>query len=257
MTAEIIALVNRSGGVGKSTTAHTLGAGLSHRGFKVLLIDFDSQCNLTFFAGAISKAPTSWEVLTGSATAREAIQHTKSGDVIPASPQLDLANTEIQGERKEYRIKDALAPIAGEYDYIFIDTPPSLGAIMVNALTASDSCIIPAHAEAKSVQGLPLAIDVIKATRQHSNPALTIKGILITDYEGGTNLARSMRKQIEEIADQLGTKVYSPIRHYTAMKEAQAMQQDIFSYAPRENIAHDYHTVIEDILTESDTMKRD
>lgn len=254
---EIIAIVNRSGGVGKTTTAHTLGAGLHHRGFNVLLVDLESQCNLTFFTGATSGGLTSWDVLTGSATARDAIQHTDSGDVIAGSPILDTANTEIQGARKEYRLKDALAPIAGDYDYIFIDTPPTLGALMINALTASDSCIITAHAEAKSVQGLPLVTDVIKAVQDHSNPALRIKGILITDYEGGTKLAQSMRDQLAGVAVLLRTKFYNPIRHYTAIREAQALQQDVFIYAPRSNIAHDYHTVIEDILTEADTMKRD
>lgn len=255
--AEIIAIVNRSGGVGKTTTAHTLGAGLHHRGFNVLLVDLESQCNLTFFTGARADGLTSWDVLTGSAPARDAIQHTASGDVIAGSPQLDNANTEIQGARKEYRLKDALAPLLADYDYIFIDTPPTLGAVMVNALTASDSCIIPAHAEAKSVQGIPLIIDVIRATQSRSNPALKVKGILITDYEGGTKLAQSKRDQLAGIAVILRTKFYNPIRHYVAIKESQDLQQDIFTYSPRSNIAHDYKAVIDDILTESDTMKRD
>lgn len=243
---EVITIANRSGGVGKTTTAHTLGAGLTQRGYKVLLIDLDSQCNLTFFTRANINALNSWDVLTGSATAPEAIQHTASGDVIPASPDLDRANGEINGRGMEYRLKDAIEPVRANYDFIVIDTPPALGVLLINALTACNSCVITANAESKNLQGFRLIADAIETTRNYTNPALRVRGILLTAFEPRTILARDARADFENIAGQLSTKVYStPIRRCNAVKEAQAMQTDIFNYAPHSTTAEDYRAFID------------
>ena len=167
---ETIAIVNRRGGVGKTATAHAIGAGLALRGYKTLFIDLDSQCNLTFDVGAKTAPLTSMEVLSGTATAQEAIQHTQGGDIIPASPSLAVADTTLEGTGKEYRLKEALEPIAGEYDYIIIDTPPALGVLTVNALTACNSAIIPAQAEVHSLQGIGLLYEAIRAVKKYTNP---------------------------------------------------------------------------------------
>ena len=108
---DIITIVNRRGGVGKTATAHALGAGLALRGYKTLFIDLDSQCNLTYDVGATTAPLTSMEVLSGTATAEEAIQHTEGGDIIAGSPNLAVADTTIEGTGKEYRLKEALEPI--------------------------------------------------------------------------------------------------------------------------------------------------
>jgi len=248
---ETIAIVNRRGGVGKTATAHAIGAGLALRGYKTLFIDLDSQCNLTFDVGAKTAPLTSMEVLSGTATAQEAIQHTQGGDIIPASPSLAVADTTLEGTGKEYRLKEALEPIAGEYDYIIIDTPPALGVLTVNALTACNSAIIPAQAEVHSLQGIGLLYEAIRAVKKYTNPALTIKGILITRYNGRAILSRDMRENLEATAKELGTKVFTtPIRECTAIKEAQATQSDIYSYAPRSNATADYTALIQDILEE-------
>lgn len=245
---ETIAIVNRRGGVGKTATAHAIGAGLARRGYKTLFIDLDSQCNLTFDVGAKTAPLTSMEVLSGTATAQEAIQHTQGGDIIPASPSLAVADTTLEGTGKEYRLREALEPIAGEYDYIIIDTPPALGVLTVNALTASNSAIIPAQAEVHSLQGIGLLYDVIKAVQKYTNPALTIKGILITRYNGRAILSRDMKSNLEATAKELGTKVFTtPIRECTAIKEAQATQSDIYSYAPRSNATADYTALLNEI----------
>lgn len=249
---EVIAIVNRRGGVGKTATAHAVGAGLAHRGYKILFVDLDSQCNLTYDLGATPAPLTSLEVLSGTATAAEAIQHAAGGDIIPASPSLAVADTTIEGTGKEYRLKEALEPLAGKYDYIIIDTPPALGVLTVNALTASDSAIIPAQAEVHSLQGIGLLYEAIRAVQKYTNPALTIKGILLTRYNGRAILSRDMRENLEAAAADLGTKVYAtPIRECTAIKEAQATQSDIYSYAPRSNAAADYTALIEELLAEN------
>lgn len=248
---EIIAVVNRRGGVGKTATAHALGAGLASKGDNILYIDLDSQCNLTYDVGGGSGRLTALEVLTGSATASEAIQHTESGDLIPASPSLAVADTTLDGTGKEYRLREALEPLESAYDYIIIDTPPALGVLTVNALTAAHSAIIPAQAEVHSLHGIGLLYETIRAVQKYTNPRLSIKGILITRYNGRAILSKDMRENLEATARELGTKVFStPIRECTAIKEAQAMQQDIFSYAPRSNAASDYSALINQITEE-------
>ena len=248
---EIITIVNRRGGVGKTATAHAIGAGLALRGYNILFIDLDSQCNLTFDIGANTAPLTSMEVLSGTATAEEAIQHTEGGDIIAGSPSLAIADTAIEGTGKEYRLKEALEPIAGSYDYIIIDTPPALGVLTTNALTSATSAIIPAQAEVHSLQGIGLLYEAVQAVQKYTNPALKIKGILITRYNGRAILSKDMRKNLEETARQLGTKVFTtPIRECIAIKEAQAMQRDIYSYSPKSNAVEDYTALLDEVEKE-------
>lgn len=246
---ETIAIVNRRGGVGKTATAHAVGAGLAQRGYKVLFIDLDSQCNLSFDVGITNAPLTTMEVLSGTATAEEAIQHLEGWDIIPASPTLAIADTAIEGTGKEYRLKEALEPIQGNYDYIVIDTPPALGVLTTNALTACNSAIIPAQAEVHSLQGIGLLYEAVEAVQKYTNPALKVKGILITRYKGRAILSKDMRGNLEATANQLHTKVFNtPIRECIAIQEAQAMQKDIYSYAPRSNATADYTALIKDIM---------
>lgn len=248
---EIIAVVNRKGGVGKTATSHALGAGLMKRGYRILFIDLDSQCNLTYDLGAKTAPLTSMEVLSGTATAEEAVQHTQNGDIIPASPSLAVADTAIDGTGKEYRLKEALEPLQAGYDYIIIDTPPATNVLTVNALTACTSTIIPAQAEVHSLQGIGLLYETMRAVKKYTNPSLKIKGILITRYNGRAIISKDMKENLEATATQLDTKVFStPIRECTAIKEAQATQTDIFTYAPRSNATADYTAVLEEILEE-------
>ena len=243
---EIITIVNRRGGVGKTATAHALGAGLTRRGYKTLFIDLDSQCNLTYDVGAITAPLTSMEVLSGTAKAEEAIQHTESGDIIAGSPSLAVADTTIEGTGKEYRLKEALEPIKRKYDYIIIDTPPALGVLTTNALTACTSAIIPAQAEVHSLQGIALLYDAIQAVKKYTNPRIKVKGILITRYNGRAILSKDMKANLEATAKELSTKVFdTPIRECIAIKEAQAMQRDIYSYAPKSNATADYTALVD------------
>jgi chromosome partitioning protein len=246
---ECIAISNQKGGVGKSTTASALGAGLFLKGYKVLYVDLDAQGNLSYSMGATNKALTSLEMLTGTATAKEAIVQTLQGDLIPASPALASADAIVTDTGKEYRPKEALEPVKGDYDYISLDTPPSLGVLTVNALTACNSVIIPAQADIYSLQGIGQLSQTMETVKKYCNPALTIKGILTTRHSSRTVLARDMTQLLEDTARELNTKLYSSrIRECVALKEAQASQQDIYSYSPRSNATADYTAFVEEVL---------
>ena len=246
---EIIAIVNRKGGVGKTATVQALGAGLRQKGNKVLFIDLDSQANLSYGMGADPEAPTSLNVLTGEATAKEAIQQTTQGDIIPASALLATADAIISETGKEYRLKEALSAVKKAYDYILIDTPASLGILTINALTASQSALIPVQADAYSLQGIAQIKDTVDTVKKYCNKDLKIKGIIINRYNGRSTLSKDYRDSLETIAKELKTKLYNPpIRECIAVKEAQALKTDIFTYAPKSNAAIDYADFVKEFL---------
>ena len=242
---EVVAIVNRKGGVGKTATAQALGAGLARKKKKVLYIDLDSQTNLSYGLGADPEGLNSMDVLTGEATAAEAIQHTPQGDVIAGSEALAGADATIDGTGKEYRLKEAIDGL--QYDYIIIDTPAQLGTLTVNALTAANSVVIPVQADIDSLQGIGQLNKTIEAVKKYCNHDLYIRGILVTRYNGRAVISRDMLSNLEDIARQLNTKLYStPIRECVAIREAKAIQQDIYTYAPRSNAAKDYEAFIKE-----------
>ena len=249
---DIIAVINQKGGVGKSTTAAALGSGLTLRGFNVLLIDLDAQGNLTFNMGAGGRALSSLEVLTGTATAREAIVRTPQGDIIPASPALAGADQLITATGKEYRLKEALEPLLDEYEYIIIDTPPALSILTVNALTACTGAVIPAQADPWSLQGISFLAQTVETVRKYCNRGLKVKGIVLTRYNARSVISRDMKDLIAQTAAKMSSKVYeTKIRECQALKEAQAVQESIFQYAPRSNAAADYKALLDEIIEEA------
>lgn len=246
---EVIAIINRKGGVGKTATAHALGAGLMRRGYKVLFIDLDSQTNLSFGIEANMAAPNSMDLLTGEATASEAIQNTLQGDAIPGSEALAGADAIIDGTGKEYRLKEALDGL--KYDFVIIDTPAQLGTLTINALTAANSVVIPVQADIDSLQGIGQLNKAITAVKKYCNSALQIRGILITRYNSRAVISRDMQSNLADVAQQLHTKLYStPIRECSAVKEAKASRQDIYTYAPRSNAAKDYEAFLAEFLAQ-------
>lgn len=245
---EVWAILNQKGGVAKTTTTLALGAGLRQRGKKVLFIDADPQRDMSRVLGADTTGLTTLEVLLRKATARQAIQKTGSGDVIAASAGL-AADGILSNTGREYRLREALEQLNGEYDYILIDCPPSLGVLTVNALTAATGCILPCQADILSLEALDAFQQTYDAMKRYTNPALTLKGIAITRYSGRSILGRDMADMIEEKAAAIGTKVYNTrIRECIALKEAQAVREDIFSYAPKSNAALDYDSLLTEIL---------
>lgn len=250
MKAKIIAVVNQKGGVGKSTTAQALTAGLLLKNFACLTIDLDAQGNLTYTLGAKTDEATILEVLTGEVEAKDATQHLKNGDTIAANKALAGADAFISETGKEYRLKEALQSLEEQYDYIIIDTPPTLGILTVNALTACNSIIIPAQADIYSLQGIEQLANTMRSVRKYCNPNLKIEGILLTRYNSRSVLSKEVAELANQLAKKLGTRLFeSTIREGVAVKEAQISQKSIFEYAPQAKVAQDYKAFIEELLS--------
>lgn len=248
---QTIAVINQKGGVGKSTTAQAIGAGLFLKGNKVLFIDLDAQGNLSYTLGGDTQGNTIIDVLQQEVSPEEAIQHINGADIIASSPSLAGADTVITATGKEYRLKEALEKISRQYDYCIIDTPPALGILTINALTACNGAIIPAQADIYSLQGISQLYSTIETVKKYCNPALQIKGIVLTRFSARAIISREVAEMIDQTAAQFQTKLYNTkIRECTAIKEAQAMQQNIFDYAPKSNAASDYTELVNEILRE-------
>lgn len=246
---EIISIINQKGGVGKSTTANALGAGLFLKGYKVLYIDLDAQGNLSYSMDSVGKPLSALEVLTGTSTASEAIVETDQGDLIPASPALATADSIITQTGKEYRLAEAIDPVKENYDYIIIDTPPSLGVLTVNALVASNNVIIPAQADIYSLQGIGQLAETIAVVKRYCNRELYIKGILATRYNARANITKDMTDLLKDSASSLDTKVFdTKIRECVAIKEAQTVKQDIYRYNKSSNASKDYESFVQEVL---------
>lgn len=249
---QIIAIANQKGGVAKTTTTLAIGAGLARKGYKVLFVDLDAQTNLSYVMEADATGLTgltSLDVMEGRSSAADAIQHTRHGDIIAASPALAGADAALTQVGKEYRLKEALEVLSPLYDFILLDTPPALGILTVNALTACNGCIIPAQADIYSLQGISQLYNTLQTVKKYCNPSLNVLGILLTRFNARAIISREAAEMIAQAADQMGSRLYTArIRECTAIKEAQACREDIFTYAPHSNAAADYAALIDEIL---------
>lgn len=245
-----ITIINQKGGVGKSTTALAIGAGLQLKGFSVLFVDLDAQGNLSYAMGADSQGLNVMHVLQSPAAIKEEIQSTAQGDIIASSPALTGADTSLHEVGKEYRLQAALENLGNAYDFCIIDTPPSLGVLTVNALTACQWALLPAQADIFSLQGISQLYNTVQTVKKYCNPSLSILGIVLTRYSSRAIITREVTALMEQTAEQLQTELLqTKIRECTAIKEAQAMRQSIFTYAPKSNAAIDYSELVTEILT--------
>ena len=190
--AKTIAFVNQKGGVGKTTSCVNLAACLQEAGAKVLVCDFDPQGNATSGFGVDKGAvfPTIYDVLISGAAVEHAIVHTKYSDVLPANKGLAGASVEmIPLDRREYRLKDALAQVEASYDFILIDCPPSLELLTLNCLCAADTVLVPVQCEYYALEGLSYLLSTVRIVKWRLNSPIALEGLLLTMYAGRTNLS--------------------------------------------------------------------
>lgn len=248
--AKVISISNQKGGVGKTTTTGAIAAGYKLKGYKVLCVDLDPQSNLSFSSGAETEdCPTIYEILKGEAKTSFSIQKLPSFDIISSNILLSGIELEFTQTGREYLLKEALSSVMDKYDYIFIDTPPALSILTVNAFTASDYIIIPMLADIFSLQGITQLSETIDRVRKYCNPNVKVEGIVLTKFNKRTVLSREIKGTAELIAEQLHTQIFnSTIRSSVAIMEAQTNQQDIYSYAPKNNSTQDYMNLVEELM---------
>ncbi len=251
-----IAIFNQKGGVGKTTTNINLAACLAMKGIKVLVLDIDPQGNTTSGLGVSKRGleKTSYDLLVEDNIdpASTILQTIIPGlDIIPASVDLAAAEIElVQLEGRERRLKNALDKVRGDYDYIFIDCPPSLGLLTVNALCAANSVLIPLQCEYFALEGLSQLIRTIRALRKNLNPALAMEGILFTMYDGRTNLTYAV---VNEVKAHFADKVYrTVIPRNVRLSEAPSHGKPIYYYDKYARGAESYAALSREFLERSD-----
>ena len=208
--SKIIAIANQKGGVGKTTTAVNLCCALKMKGKRVLLLDCDPQGNSSSGMGVDKHStPSAYELITKTADILDCIRKTPYGDVIPSNKELSGATVELVNKvRREYVLKDALQLVYNDYDYIFIDCPPSRELLTLNALVAADSVLIPMQCEYYALEGIADLMTTIKLCNKRLNPSLKIQGIVLTMYDSRTNLTQQVAFELKEY---FGGKVYETV----------------------------------------------
>lgn len=249
--AIVIGVINQKGGVGKTTTAVSLSAYLAAAGKRTLLVDEDSQGNAT--SGLTMQKDgfphTLYDVLVNDVPPKDAVYKTavKRLSLLPSSIALAGAEIELVGEEnREVRLRRAIDTLKDDFDFILIDCPPSLGLMTVNALTAADTIIIPIQAEFYALEGLTQLVKTVETVTRHLNPGLSILGILLTMFDGRTNLSLQVA---EEVKKYFGQKVFRTVIPRTVkLSEAPSFGEPISIYAPKSKGAAAYKSLCREVL---------
>jgi chromosome partitioning protein len=252
--AKILAVTNQKGGVGKTTTAVNLSACLADLGQRVLMIDLDPQGNATTGCGVVKREalPTVYQILIGRATLAEARIHTAFGfDVLPANRELAGAEVDlIEMDGREYRLRDALAPVLADYDFILMDCPPALNMLTVNGLVAADAVMIPMQCEYYALEGLTDLVATLKKVRANLNSKLEIEGLLRTLFDPRSTLTQQVSN---ELVDHFGAKVYrSIIPRNVRLAEAPSYGKPVTAFDRTSKGAQAYMALAQEILERRD-----
>lgn len=246
-----IVLSNNKGGVCKTTTAYALAAGLNNHGKSVLIVDIDPQANLSDTAGVdlLNLKASLYDVFKSKASIEDAIQPIKlQMDIVTAGLDMTSADMEFTQTGREYMLKEAIETVQGRYDYCVIDTPPTLGILTMNAVTAGDFIIIPMFADRYSLQGIRQLGGFINNSRKYTNPGLSIMGLLLTKYKPKETLPQVLAQDIEKAAEQLATKVFKArIRESAAVRETQELKGSLYDEAPKATATQDYIEFVKEV----------
>jgi chromosome partitioning protein len=247
----IVALANQKGGVGKTTTAINLAASVASKGYRVLLCDFDPQGNASSGVGyPRARVELSvYDALIGAVALEDVIRPTDITSLFVAPATGDLVGAEIEligADRRERVLADVLATVAGRFDYVVIDCPPSLGMLTLNALVAADGVVVPMQAEYFALEGLSSLMSTLEKIRSHYNPRLTIDGVLFCMYDARTNLAAQVK---DEVTTHLGDKVFETlVPRNVRLSEAPSHGQPALLYDVRSPGARAYLAVADELL---------
>jgi chromosome partitioning protein len=253
MSGRIFAFANQKGGVGKTTTSINLGAYVANAGRKVLIVDSDPQGNATTSTGYDPRRLeiSLYDVLIDGRPAQDAIVPTERPDLYLLPGNVDLAGAEVEMVglmARERLLSRVLDPLREHYDYIFIDSPPSLGLLTINGLTAAThGVIVPVQCEYLALEGLSFLLDTIRQVKEVLNPALDLVGVVLTMYDARTNLSQQV---VEEISQHFPEKVFAtPIPRNIRLGEAPSYGQTILSYAPESTGGRAYAALATEFLS--------
>lgn len=242
-----ISIMNHKGGTGKTTSSINIGAGLAKKGFKVLLLDIDSQANLTEGFGIVDPEGSVYDSIRENK--KLPILNIKENlDLVPSSIDLLGAEMEIVSKiGREQILNKLLKTVRPNYDYVIIDCPPSVGLLTVNAMVASDTILLPLQGEYFAYKGVDRLLGIVQEVRENLNENLEIGGVFITQINTNRILTKTI---VEKLTEDLQDKVFdTKIRINVALAEAQLQGQSIFDYAPESNGAKDYEMLVEEIIT--------
>jgi chromosome partitioning protein len=252
----VVALANQKGGVGKTTTAINLGASLAACDRKVLLIDLDPQANATSGIGLPKNDPRSmYSVLLDGTVLRSIIRETELPSLHVAPSSVDLVGAEVElgdSDDRQFRLRKAIEPLKRDYQYILIDSPPSLGLLTVNALTAADSVLVPMQCEYFAMEGVSQLLTTIERIQGGLNPELEIEGIALTMYDDRMNLARQVA---EEVRNHFGDKVYrTVIPRNVRLGEAPSFGKPIILYDIRSRGSEAYVSLAKEFILRAESV---
>lgn len=247
--AKCIVFVNQKGGVGKTTSTINIGAYIALAGKKVLLVDFDSQGNMSSGVGVSKNKPTVYELLAGQVSAADCVKKTSLENLDAVSASIDLSGVSIEladQDNREFYLKNALEPFQSVYDYILIDCPPSLGILTLNGLVAADSVLVPMQCEYFALEGITLLLQIVQKVQKSINQNLKIGGIFFTMYDSRTRLAQDVVMQVKSYFKELVFNTIIP--RNIRLSEAPSHGLPICKYDPNCVGARSYAKLAEEVI---------